>query len=94
MSKGCWNVPFDDTTTNDDGAPEYADKQILGQMASYCTMSNVQDYTLTARKPKESFYALIIVSNVHEACGNDTDRTYILDEVSIKPREEITRIRK
>ena len=37
---------------------------------------------------------MIIISNVHEACGNDTDRTYILDKVSIKPREAITRIRK
>ena len=88
MSKGCWNVPFDDTTTNDDGAPEHADKKIRGELASYCTNDNVQDYTLTGRNPKEPVYAMIIISSVQEASGVNTfmvDKvnTHIVDKDSI-----------
>ena len=34
-----------------DGAPEHADLKIVGEVASYCTMENVQDGTLTSHRP-------------------------------------------
>jgi len=54
VSKEIWNIPFHDVTeAPEPGAPEHADKKIIGELASYCTNENVQDYTLTGRKPKE-----------------------------------------
>ena len=52
-------------------------------MASYCTMENVQDYTLTGRKLNQAVYALIVISNVHEASGKEPGCTYVVDKVSI-----------
>ena len=43
ISKGCWNVPFDEPQSRAEGAPEHADTKILGGVVSYCTMENVQD---------------------------------------------------
>ena len=79
ISKGGWNVPFQEVTTQDDGAPEHADKKIPGELASYCTVENVQDYTLTGRNPKEPVYAMIIISGVQEASG---ENTYMVDKVN------------
>ena len=88
ISKGGWNVPFEEATTPEDGAPEHADKKIPGELASYCTNDNVQDYTLTGRNPKEPVYAMIIISSVQEASGVNTfmvDKvnTHIVDKDSI-----------
>ena len=80
VSRDCWSVLFEQPTTVEDGAPEHADKKVPGEMASYCTMNNFQDFTLTSRKTKEAVYALIIISSVHE--GKD-GRTYMLDKVNI-----------
>ena len=43
ISRGCWNVPFMAPQKSSDGAPEHADVKVLGEVASYCTMENVQD---------------------------------------------------
>ena len=93
MSKDAWNVPFEAPTTKDDGAPEHTDKMIQGDLASYCTMENVQDYTLTGRKPKEPVYALIVISSVHEGKGDNPRHTYMVDKVSIQQSEYIPMIR-
>jgi hypothetical protein len=82
ISQDCWNVPFEEMMTKEEGAPEHADKKICGEVASYCTMNNVQDYTLTGRRPKEAVYALIIISSVHEA-STGVHRTYMVDKVNI-----------
>ena len=79
ISKGGWNVPFEEVTTKEDGAPEHADKKIPGELASYCTNDNVQDYTLSGRNPKEPVYAMIIISSVQEASGVNT---YMVDKVN------------
>ena len=84
VSKGCWSVPFVQPATQDDGAPEHADKRILGEIASYCTMQNVQDYTLGGRNSKQASYALIIISSVHVASGDSTHLTYMVDKVGDK----------
>ena len=92
ISKDVWNVPFEAPTTTEDGAPEHADKKIQGDLASYCTMENVQDYTLTGRKPKEPVYALIVISSVHEGKGDNPRHTYMVDKVSIQQSENIPMI--
>ena len=79
ISKGGWNVPFEEVTTKEDGAPEHTDKKIQGELASYCANDNVQDYTLTGFKPKEPVYAMVIISSVQEASGVNT---FIVDKVN------------
>ena len=79
ISKGGWNVPFEEVTTKEDGAPEHADKRIQGELASYCNNDNVQDYTLTGSNPKEPVYAMIVISNVQEASGVNT---FMVDKVN------------
>ena len=81
ISSNCWNVPFEDGTPKDTGAPEHTDKKIVGQIASYCTADNVQDVTLTTRRPKETVYALIVVSGVHVVNGVSPSLTYMIDKV-------------
>ena len=92
ISTGCWNVPFEAAMTKEDGAPEHADKRIQGELASYCTMNNVQDYTLTGRKPKEAMYAMIVISSMQEALGVTT---YMVDKVDthVLDRDSIPMIR-
>ena len=82
ISKGCWNVPFEMPSVKPDGAPEHADAKIVGEVASYCTMENVQDYTLTARRPTEPMYALIIISSVRDAPGDDSEHIYMVEKVA------------
>ena len=48
-------------------------------------MSNVQDFTLTNRKPKEPVYALIIISNVHLNDSSNENLTYMVDKVGAIP---------
>ena len=83
VSREIWNIPFFDATEDgrqpECGAPEHADKRIIGELASYCTNDNVQDYTLTSHKPKEPVYAVVIVSSVQEVSGVTT---YMVDKVN------------
>ena len=83
VSKEIWNIPFFDATEDgrhpECGAPEHADKRIIGELASYCTNDNVQDYTLTSRRPKEPVYAVVIISSVQEVSGVTT---YMVDKVN------------
>ena len=82
FSKEIWNAPFHDVTeAREPGAPEHADKKIIGELASYCTNDNVQDYTLTGRKPKEAVYAMIIISSVQEVSGRPS---YMVDKVNTR----------
>lgn len=83
VSKEIWNIPFFDPAEDgrhpESGAPEHADKKIIGELASYCTNDNVQDYTLTSRRPKEPVYAVVIISSVQEVSGVIT---YMVDKVN------------
>ena len=51
-------------------------------------MQNVQDYTLTGRKSNQAVYALIVISNVHEASGEAPGYTYMVDKVTIIERPD------
>ena len=42
VSKDVWNIPFDLLLHRQDSAPEHASKKMDGQVASSCTMNNVQ----------------------------------------------------
>ena len=84
VSKDSWTIPLEAPTTKDDDVPEHAHKGIQGDLASYCTRENVQDYTLTGCKPREPFYALIVISSVHEGTGDTPRRTYMVDKLSIQ----------
>ena len=88
ISTNCWNVPFEEMTSKEDVAPEHADKKIVGEMASYCTPHNVQDFTLTGRRPKEAVYALIVISGVHDVEGVSPRRTYMVDKVNLVTQPE------
>ena len=46
-------------------------------------MSNMQDFTLTNRKPKDPVYALIIISNVHFNDSSNENLTYMVDKVGM-----------
>ena len=76
-----------------DGAPEHADTKILGEVASYCTMENVQDYTLTARRPSEAMYALIVISDVREMPGDNNAHIYMVDKVHALSPTDIATLR-
>ena len=94
VSKHCWNVPFEAPSETEDGAPEHTNKKVSGELASYCTMSNVQDFTLTNRKPKEPVYALIIISNVHLNDSSNENLTYMVDKVGmLRNSDEVPLIR-
>ena len=64
-----------------DGAPEHADFKIMGEAASYCTIENVHDYTLAARRLNEPMYALIVISGVRDAPGGDSTHIYMVEKV-------------
>ena len=82
VSKSCWNVPLEEATAVEDGAPEHTDKKVCGEIASYCTMQNVEEYTLSSRKPKEAKYALVVITSVLGTCEGRPHHTYMVDKVS------------
>ena len=79
VSKDVWNIPFDCFLERQAGAPEYASNIIDGQVASFCTMNNVQFYTLMPMRGKEPVYALVVISSVSTQDGKSL---YMLDKVS------------
>ena len=47
---------------------------------AYCTSKNVQNFTLSSRKPKQPVYAMALVASAH-ASGDET--TFMMDKVHI-----------
>ena len=82
VSRQCWNVPFETPVldTTDSGAPKHADTMFEGQLASYCTMSTVQSYTLSSREGKKPVYAMVLLGSAYT--GTD-GVTYMVDKVRI-----------
>ena len=68
------------------GAPEHTDQIVEGELASYCTMSNVQSYTLSSREAKKPVYAMVAVAN---ASGDSRGITYGVDKVRILEKEHL-----
>ena len=93
ISKGCWNVPFDESEFRAEGAPEHADTKILGGVVSYCTMENVQDYTLSGRRPNEPVYALLVISSVRAAAEGGDAYNYMVDKVHPLTKAEVGELR-
>ena len=85
VSRQCWNVPFGPgpLMATAPGAPERTDKIVEGELASYCTMSNAQSYTLSSREAKKPVYAMAVVAN---ASGDSRGITYGVEKNS-NPRE-------
>ena len=92
ISKGCWNVPFEEPQSRADGAPEHADTKIIGEVASYCTMENVQDYTLSGRRPNEPVYALLVISSVRSAAEGGDAYNYMVDKVHPLTKADVEQI--
>ena len=78
VSGECWNVPFETSTMQDSGAPEHADTKLEGELASYCTMSTVQCYTLSSREGKKPVYAIVVVASAY---GGTHGHTYMVHRV-------------
>ena len=93
ISRGCWNVPFDAPSSSDNDAPEHADTKIIGEVASYCTMETVHDYTLSARRPNERMYALIIISSIREDPANKNAHIYMVEKVAPMSAQDIATLR-
>ena len=47
----------------------HGDRELNAKYVSYCTASNVQFYTLSATKPREPTYALVVLGSAHVAEG-------------------------
>ena len=59
MSKEVWNIPFGLLLQRQEGAAEHASNTVDGQVASVCTMNNVQYYSLSSTRGKEPVYAMV-----------------------------------
>ena len=88
-SRQCWNVPFETPTKAEIGAPEHADTKLEGELASYCTLSNVQCYTLSSREGKKPVYAMVLVANVY---GGTNGITYMVDKAKILSTEGMSMV--
>ena len=82
VSKSCWNIPFTTTEESNQDAPQYADEKLHAQLASFCTMDNVQYYALSSAKGKDPVYALVVISSVTKSSA---DLTFMVDKVRIIP---------
>ena len=79
VSKEVWNIPFDLLLQKQEGAPEHASNTIDGQVASFCTMNNVQYYNLSSTRGKEPVYAMVVISN---ASNHEGKLLYMVDKVA------------
>ena len=78
VTKDVWNIPFNDFSDADAVAPEHANEKIDGEVASFCTMDNVQYYTLSPTKGKEPVYAMVMISAVYQG----KKKLYMIDKVA------------
>ena len=86
----CWNVPFETSTMEDNGAPEPADTKLEGELASYCTMSTVQCYTLSSREGKKPVYAAVVLAN---ASSGTHGVTYMVDKVRTLNTDSVSQVK-
>ena len=89
-SKECWDVPFTASESQASGAPEHAEVKLPGELASYCTMDNVQYYSLSPRKGKEPVYAVVVLASAHDS-GNGL--TIIVDKVHCLDKDQVPAVR-
>ena len=89
-SKECWDVPFTAPESPASGAPEHAEVKLPGELASYCTMDNVQYYSLSSRKGKEPVYAVVALASAHDS-GNGL--TIMVDKVHCLDKDRVPAVR-
>ena len=89
-SRQCWNIPFETPTKSDGDGPTHADKQLEGEITSYCTMSNVQWYTLSSREAKKPVYAMVVVAS---ACEKTHGITYMVDKVKTLNEDNVEMVK-
>ena len=77
VSKEIWNIPFRGAAEQAGGSA--ADKKAAGEFASFCTMDNVQYYSLSPTCGKEPVYAIVLISNAFET---DAKTMYMIDKVA------------
>ena len=70
VTKDVWDLPFNDFSDADAVAPEHANENIDEEVASFCTMDNVQYYTLSPTRGKEPVYAMVMISAVYRGKNN------------------------
>ena len=86
-----WNVPFGDNVKQDDGAPEHTDSMLDARFVSYCTMSNVQHFTLSSRKAKQPTYAMVILGSSHVSEGITN---FMMNKVQLLTSDDIVAAQK
>ena len=74
-----WNVPFLGEAAQGE-APPHTDIELKARFVSYCTMSNVQYFTLSSRKSQQPVYAMVVVGSAHLA---DNVTTFMINKVQI-----------
>ena len=89
-SKECWDVPFTAPESQASGAPEHAEVKLPGELASYCTLNNVQYYTLSPRKGKEPVTAVVVFASAHDS-GNVL--TIMVDKVHRPDKDQVPAVR-
>ena len=82
VSSNCWSIPFGTREEVAEGAPEYADNKLDANVSPFCTMDNVQYYSLSSRQGREPVYALLVISSVAVAAEK---RTFMVDKIRIIP---------
>ena len=74
-----WNVPFLGVAPQGEGPP-HTDIELNAQFISYCTMNNVQYFTLSSRKPQQPVYAMVVVGSAHVT---NKVTTFMINKVQI-----------
>jgi hypothetical protein len=87
-----WNVPFENQEAPEVKAemPPYANDELSAQFISYCTMNNVQCFTLSSRKARQPVYAIVVVGSAHVA---NKVTTFMMNKVQTIAVEDVEHIR-
>jgi len=78
VTKDVWNIPFNDSSDADAGAPEHANENIDGEVASSCTMGNIKYSPLNPTTGKEPVYAMVMISAVDQR----KEKLFMIDKVA------------
>jgi hypothetical protein len=83
-----WNIPFENQEVADrePEIPQYANEELTAQFVSYCTMNNVQYFTLSSRKAQQPVYAIVVVGSAHVA---NKVTTFMMNKVQTMAVEDV-----
>ena len=81
-----WDVPFTASESQASGAPEHAEVKLPDELASYCTVDNVQYYSLSPRKGKDTVYAVVVLAIARDS-GNGL--TIMVDKVNCLDKDQV-----